>query len=334
MQRSGKKLKIVKIFEVADFKHGMPCKTDKYNGRRFLRISDIMPHSQLTDEVVSSNKEVNILDKDTILFPRTGNVMFPFLYRPSMGHANHSSFLYAIHTKRMPVEYIYFQMCSPRFRSYIERIKNGRNITMEALKEYDFIINKDFPINLFEYTEKNIRKQKKLVAQCINTYQNALEHVYRYNPNTVIEALCEKIKCTAPSKLGKTPVYNIHGVCGYSEKPGNETETIGINKSGNIKFIIIPKGALASNEIECIKPDIDSRLMIRILKSLRLEDFRTKGAVPHLYFKNYKSALCCYTENYNLQFEKMEYVIRNIKKQLQIQEYLFLCQLEKYFPCK
>lgn len=327
-----------KLKKLADVMCGKKCKAVDYQGNRMLRISDIQKYGILGKEYVSiDNPDVNILQKGDIIIPRTGNNIFPFLIRSSEWDYRCSSYHYIIRPHKLCYALlIYAQLYSESFQSWIESNKKGRNITKDMIEEYELIIIQEEQayeeIFLLEKQIRNLDKYLRVLKQIEK--QTAEKYLFE-GSNCTIGDLCFRISCTEPTSCDDgTPVYDIHGICGYTNKMGYEKEVLGIQKHGTaLNTIIIPKGAIGDHSLECLAPLIDVKHLKLILENCELEYYLTTGIIPHLHFKNIMNIPCRYDQGFEMKkFDLIDKAIQLQKYQRKYTEMLFYMVINRNFP--
>lgn len=326
-------MKTCMLGEVAQLRSGKTCQSVPFSGIRYIRISDVKPYNILGDDRVSPSAEDNLLMNGEILIPRTGKYMRPYLYQATDGPACYASFFYKIHTVSCDPLLLYYQLCSKRFQNWIQTVKTGRNVTLDALRKYPFLREANIPVLVLNLAERQIREQLDLVRLMEERLQSYLKGKYIENCNTTIGTLCEPLPSGNPGEGGSTPVIGTSGICGYSNKPGYGSEAVGISKNGFPHLYRIPKGAVGGPQMFCVNPLIPASCLYDILTAAGLDKYVSKGPIPHLYFKDIRDIPCRYLHEdrpdaANLLKEQLS----EAKQSLREMEDRYQLLLDKAFP--
>lgn len=321
---------------IVDIVTGRDCKAETYDGRRrLIRITDILPYNRLGEELVSPATEiVNEIAMGDILLPRTGNRMIPYLQQET-AISSFASFLLRIRAgKDVSADSLYYQLCSRRFQKWIQTARNDRNITIKIVGAYPAFINKNLQLNKLYLSEMSIRQQIEVIKMYKEYKYKLIRQIFFEAPNTTIGSLCKRIPSTTPTNDGKTPIYQIEGISGYTLKTGNKQITLGIQRNGvSAQVIVIPEGALPGPSIEGLSPLIVWYPLCLILQGAGLDRFLTAGPVPHLYYRNIKDIPCRYTGNEDCSiFQKLEKSIQENEKLLKCMELYHEKLLDEAFP--
>lgn len=307
----------VNLGDIVDITYGTYVQPAPFNGKtRILRITDILPYSRLVKEAVSPYKlESRLLQKNEILLPRTGTVFFPYLYHPETGPAVCAESLFRMKVQfKMRPEFIYYQLCSRRFRDWIDFCKRDRNISREALKKYPLIMKSQIEIQVIHMSELSIKVQYRTIDLIMEKWKRKVRKYMMSEAEKKLKDYCTRCPGTASNGNGRTPVIGIEGICGYTDKEGVNETAVAVQRTGKSYVYIIPKGCLVNNQLLCFKPKtISLRNLYRFLKvASDTSDCRLPGTTAHLKAEMLLNQPC------KLPFEEEEKELSILEKQLLI----------------
>lgn len=118
------------------------------------------------------------------------------------------------------------------------------------------------------------------------------------SPNTTLKECLEchssTLQESSVQEVGKYPVYGATGICGYTDLPEEDGDSILIIKDGasvGVTYYTSGKySAIGTLSRLTAKKDYSLRYLYYCLKIFNFTPYKTGLAIPHIYFRDYGNA--------------------------------------------
>ena len=142
-----------------------------------------------------------------------------------------------------------------------------------------------------------------LIKDCISLIKGLCQKLTQQNNSNVV--LNECLECYSSTlqessvlEVGNYPVYGATGICGYTETPEVEGDSILIIKDGasvGVTYYVSGKySAIGTLNRLVAKNAYSLRYLYYCLKVFNFAPYRTGLAIPHIYFRDYgKTQIYC-----------------------------------------
>ena len=306
------------LTEYLEFKNGLNPDSKRFGkGVKFISVMDILNNQYITYDKIISSVDVNDKELETykvnygdILFQRSSETF------EDIGMAN-------VYLDRKAAVFGGFVIrgkkigdYSPLFFRYLLSTPFARkSIIVKGAGAQHFNIGQDGLSKVSLYFPPKIEQQKissflSLLDDRISTQIKIIEKLeslikglcqkltQQGNPNT---ALNEALVCCSSTlqessvqEAGDYPVYGATGVCGYTDAPEVDGDSILIIKDGaSVGVTSYASGkysAIGTLNRLVAKRGYSLRYLYYCLKVFNFAPYRTGLAIPHIYFRDYGKA--------------------------------------------
>ena len=199
-----------------------------------------------------------------------------------------------------------YAFASPLFHNQIRRIAQGTKIYSISSKNfaecYIGIPSKDEQskiARLLALIDSRIATQNKIIEKLESLIKGLCQKLTQQgNPNTTLNECLECYSSTLQEnsvfEAGDFPVYGATGVCGYTDTPEVDGDSILIIKDGasvGVTYYASGKySAIGTLNRLVTKNGYSLRYLYYCLKVFNFAPYRTGLAIPHIYFKDYGKA--------------------------------------------
>jgi len=199
-----------------------------------------------------------------------------------------------------------YAFAAPAFRQQIRRLAQGTKIYSVSSNNfaecYIGIPSKVEQIKIAELLyklDKRIATQIKIIEKLESLIKGLCQKLTQHgNPNTTLnEALVcysSTLQESSVQETGDYPVYGATGVCGYTDTPEVDGDSILIIKDGaSVGVTYYASGRYSTigtlNRLVA-KREYSLRYLYYCLKVFNFAPYRTGLAIPHIYFRDYGKA--------------------------------------------
>ena len=187
---------------------------------------------------------------------------------------------------------------------------------------------------LLSLLDRRIATQNKIIEQLESLIKGLCQKLTQQdNPNTTLN---ECLKCYSSTlqessvlEVGDFPVYGATGVCGYTDVPEVDGDSILIIKDGasvGVTYYASGKySAIGTLNRLATKDGYSLRYLYYCLKVFNFAPYRTGLAIPHIYFRDYGKAQiwCPPIEEQNRIANALEKVEQKIATEKSLLEQLY-----------
>jgi len=253
--------------------YGSGARKVEYDGKvRYIRITDIDDDGKLrNDEVVSPSiiEEKYFLEKDDLLFARSGSVGRTYLHQEDKGRYQYAGYLIRFKidkTKAIP-KYIYFFTKSSQYHSWVNKTRRSGTLSNINAKEYSNLLIPLPPlpiqkriVSILEKAEKLKERRKKANEETNKIIQSIFYEMFGEKDKFEIVELGDKRICENIFAGGDVPKNNFSrektdqykipiftngeknkGLYGYTDKARVSKPSITISARGTIGYTEIRK---------------------------------------------------------------------------------------------
>ena len=156
--------------------------------------------------------------------------------------------------------------------------------------------------DLLNLIDERIETQSKLIEKLQSLMGGIIERLTTQSPNVRIADCLECHSSTLQenqlNEVGNYRVYGANGVCGYTNSPAINVDSILVVKDGsgvgNVSFATGVYSVIGTSNYLIAKSGYNLRYLYYCLMSFNLVPYKTGMAIPHIYFKDYgKGKIYC-----------------------------------------
>ena len=152
--------------------------------------------------------------------------------------------------------------------------------------------------SLLSMIDCRIAVQNKIIEQLESLMGGIIERLTAQSANVRISDCLECHSSTLQenqlNEVGKCHVYGANGVCGYTDYPAINGDSILIVKDGsgvgNVSFATGEYSVIGTLNYLIAKNGYNLRYLYYCLKNFNFGPYKTGMAIPHIYFKDYGKA--------------------------------------------
>ena len=299
--------KLVRLGDVCKFfSGGTPSSTNKdfYGGDiPFIRSGEI--HSSSTELYISeaglNSSSAKIIEQGDLLMALYGATSGDIAISKIKGAINQAILCIRTNHDNFFLKSCWEKHCRKLLQTYLQGGQG--NLSADIVKS----IKMSFPScleqkkisGLLALIEERITTQKKIIEKLESLIKGLCQKLTEQdNPNT---ALNETLVCysstlqeSSVQETGDYPVYGATGVCGYTNAPEVDGDSILIIKDGasvGITYYASSKySAIGTLNRLVAKRGYSLRYLYYCLKVFNFAPYRTGLAIPHIYFRDYGKA--------------------------------------------
>ena len=170
----------------------------------------------------------------------------------------------------------------------------------EKLENYTTSIDEEIKIGTFlSLLDERIATQNKIIEKLESLIKGLCQKLTQQgNPNTTLNECLECYSSTLQEssvfEAGDFPVYGATGICGYTDTPEVNGDSILIIKDGasvGVTYYASGKySAIGTLNSLVAKKGYSLRYLYYCLKVFNFAPYRTGLAIPHIYFRDYGKA--------------------------------------------
>ena len=146
--------------------------------------------------------------------------------------------------------------------------------------------------------DRRIAVQSKIIEQLESLMGGIIERLTAQSANVRIldclECHSSTLQENQLNEVGKCHVYGANGVCGYTDYPAINGDSILIVKDGsgvgNVSFATGEYSVIGTLNYLIAKNGYNLRYLYYCLKNFNFGPYKTGMAIPHIYFKDYGKA--------------------------------------------
>ena len=179
---------------------------------------------------------------------------------------------------------------------------------------------------LFSLLDRRIAVQSKLIEQLQSLMGGIAQRLTAHLPNIRIADCLECHSSTLQenqlNEKGKYSVYGANGVCGYTDFPAINGDSILIVKDGsgvgNVSFVTGKYSVLGTSNYLTAKSGYNLRYLYYCLMKFNFAPYKTGMAIPHIYFKDYgKAKIYCPAVE---EQERVANILSRIERKMAIEQ--------------
>ena len=302
----------------SDLEYGMNAASKNFDGvNKYIRITDI-------DELTAEYKQDSLVSPDAlledkylvkdgdILFARTGaSTGKTYIYAPQDGKLYYAGFLIRANVNfGTNPKFVFYQTQTHRYKKWVSimSMRSGQpGINSQEYASYQFWKptkeEQDKISDLITLLDQRIKTQKKIIEKYESLIKGLCQKLTQQgDPNIALNECLECYSSTLQEssvlEIGNFPVYGATGVCGYTDTPEVDGDSILIIKDGasvGVTYYALGKySAIGTLNRLVAKNGCLLRYMYYCLKVLNFAPYRTGLAIPHIYFRDYgKEQIWC-----------------------------------------
>ena len=199
-----------------------------------------------------------------------------------------------------------YTFASPLFHNQIRKIAQGTKIYSISSKNfaecYIGIPSKNEQTKiakLLALIDTRISTQIKIIEKLESLIKGLCQRLTQQgSPNTTLKECLEchssTLQESSVQEVGKYPVYGATGICGYTDLPEEDGDSILIIKDGasvGVTYYTSGKySAIGTLSRLTAKKDYSLRYLYYCLKIFNFTPYKTGLAIPHIYFRDYGNA--------------------------------------------
>ena len=153
--------------------------------------------------------------------------------------------------------------------------------------------------SLLSLLDERIATQSKIIEKLESLIKGLCQRLTQQgSPNTTLKECLEchssTLQESSVQEVGKYPVYGATGICGYTDLPEEDGDSILIIKDGasvGVTYYTLGKySAIGTLSRLTAKKDYSLRYLYYCLKIFNFTPYKTGLAIPHIYFRDYGNA--------------------------------------------
>jgi len=310
--------------------YGSGARKVEYDGKvRYIRITDIDDDGKLrNDEVVSPSiiEEKYFLEKDDLLFARSGSVGRTYLHQEDKGRYQYAGYLIRFKidkTKAIP-KYIYFFTKSSQYRSWVNKTRRSGTLSNINAKEYSNLLIPLPPlpiqkriVSILEKAEKLKERRKKANEETNKIIQSVFYEMFgdvKRNPHNFKKAVIGDVAKLQGGFAFKSKDYTDEGIrlvkitnVHHDKLNWNEISYLPMNYAIEYKEFLLKEGDIV---VAMTRPIIKSLNSVKVVQ-VHKDDLpallnQRVGRFKILNNKLIKEYLLyfCYTDDFKKEIKK------------------------------
>ena len=182
--------------------------------------------------------------------------------------------------------------------------------------------------DFLDLLDRRIAVQSKIIERLQSLMDGIAQRLTAHLPNIRIADCLECHSSTLQenqlNEKGKYSVYGANGVCGYTDFPAINGDSILIVKDGsgvgNVSFVTGKYSVLGTSNYLTAKSGYNLRYLYYCLMIFKFAPYKTGMAIPHIYFKDYgKAKIYCPTLE---EQERIAKLLSKIELKIVIERYI------------
>lgn len=293
--------------------YGMNAAATNYDGEnKYIRITDIDDETSQYrySDVVSPSGILDdkyLVQEHDILFARTGaSTGKTYLYDLNDGKMYYAGFLIRANVKpHNNSRFVFYQTQLRRYKKWIQIMSARSGQPGVNSQEYESFkvflpqrLEQDRISHFLDLLDRRITVQNKLIEQLQSLMGGIIEQLTAHSPNVRIADCLNYYSSTFQenqlNEIGKYCVYGANGVCGYTDYPAINGDSILIVKDGsgvgNVRIATGEYSVIGTSNYLTAKSGYNLRYLYYCLMKFNFAPYKTSMAIPHIYFKDYGKA--------------------------------------------
>lgn len=205
--------------------------------------------------------------------------------------------------------YLCYLFLSDKGQKQIDSFQAGGNrqgLNFEQIKSFKFsiptIAEQEKVSDLLFLMDERIEAQSRAIEKLQSLMVEIAKSLTGHSPNTKISdcLVCHNsvLQESQVAELGTYPVYGANGVCGYTDTPLINEDSILIVKDGSgvgkVSFATGKFSVVGTSNYLTAKEGYSLRYLYYCLMCFNFTSYKTGMAIPHIYFKDYgKASIYC-----------------------------------------
>ena len=180
--------------------------------------------------------------------------------------------------------------------------------------------------DLLNLIDERIETQSKLIEKLQSLMGGIIEQLTAHSPNVRIADCLNCYSSTLQenqlNEIGKYCVYGANGVCGYTDYPAINGDSILIVKDGsgvgNVRIATGEYSVIGTSNYLTAKSGYNLRYLYYCLMKFNFAPYKTGMAIPHIYFKDYgKAKIYCPAVE---EQERIANILSRIERKMAIEQ--------------